>query len=1491
MSLFSPREAGNPNTQRYIWLDTNNYSADMVRDFSTGTPVSQNSSTWQLVFEKQTIEWRGITFTITLTNKTQSEQAAPYVKIDSGMYHPNWSSAGSFSYWRHVTSYSNHDSFGMRIEPVSYPQNKNPATDTFGNKNSIYGINWFAPCLTIDNYVANGYTGTGLQMMSVSTNYPYPFKIYGEFDPVSLKAFFRLDNNVDIPEVGILDKFKPGETRSWKIWLRFENYNNSCLFDTPLTRHGNTTYRKIAALRSYEPYFVWYWNNNPEPNHGPRVSGRIYGVSLAGGNAPKSYFTAKDNPRRYYLFSTQDKQSLNGLLPLPGQSYIHPQKVSGWKQLLDNILDLTLLKNNGYRAAMLFNISGWGNNEQGGNPSYFANLPINLRNTLSELKKWEIDNSFRIIFAADNVLKKVNLSTYSNPAVNFDINNPTHRNAVIANFDQGGLKSVSGLSFLDMPNVKTASYIDTYLQTWRNLYSSVSFVGENRTENSFYNYVVPSYIDRYEFLTLDRNKGGRDWFLDMLMQGADPWVFMPLDAWYADYGNSDQTRNAYDSYAQFIESKQQVIPVTIGRIVQNTCLCPRKLNWQEDFVLYSSLAHQGNDSICRVGDPVLNRKVCLPDDMHRSYTSNPPQVKNMLGLYQFDFYYDWSIPGSVKQSWVPCSNIFNEVQSMSGNSMLWLYQDDKLQKAKQTVANNLQGFFRPAGPYIDENYDSDVFHNFEMGVQLTNGERRFVQIGSGLEMYNLSDTRLVISTPGSGLEPRTLRNWWIWVQDQINPGWATGKSTEQQCFFLQTEWASRWLYWIQELNNTIRQIRPKIKKIGIYGAVPEWDIWRLDGLYFGTQNPDITNTNAALELQIWDSWLKAFDYLAPSLYLFQPTANYDTPAQYIDAARRQGDPVQEKLFYLLCLRYYAEIGRIANKDVYIFVWPRYLRNESLEVNSNIGDFLTRSVYKAGCQGFIWWAVVGTRQATLNELGLFVRQFYEAARFVESRLLSHKVTTEAPAPLPLSAFDPDDVLLSIDPSTNQIPGLPDKLPSGATSSSRLAKFGRYNIVSLGGKTKIDNIDGFGIPRYNYIKSGAVLDKFPTDYSEYDVVAIANSVDGIITLSQGLSKYDNLQISIRNPSLTNVGIPHPVVEDTFEWVNSGMPSHLSQVHHANIVSTGISQERIGPGYQSVVAPAFQASFIVPKNHEFYDKINSTIDYNLFADTSNKNLTLPFTNCTLYNKETNVVYIGGIGGVLEINVGSKNISKLNIDADYDLNIKDLKYIDNELYVLDEIFLYKYDTQTQESTKLISLGLPKKLHSFVQLNGGTLCVGSIDGIYSKRRDASSFVKVLATSAPVTQIIAPDAAFAIDDKSNIYSTTDGFTWILLSTAKNKIINKIIKHRNMILVGTNAGIYQDSGTFYSGRVQLKLLDPENDIEKSANITINDIFVVDRTAYLAKSDGSYIVYNDDFGTLQTKFDTLHKIVRTNQDVLLFSGNSYQAISENFIRKLATGVKLS
>ena len=240
---------------------------------------------------------------------------------------------------------------------------------------------------------------------------------------------------------------------------------------------------------------------------------------------------------------------------------------------------------------------------------------------------------------------------------------------------------------------------------------------------------------------------------------------MPIASWYADYGPSSTTNTAYEDYVQYIESVHQAVPVTIDYIVRRECLLPNKLSWKESFVTYSSIfALGGGSSICQVGDALLGgRKVCLPKDIHITYSSNVPDIQEMIGLYQFDAYYDWTLPSGSQHSWVPVSGITNDFVSGSGDSLLWLFQQDKLDKAKATLYQNITGFGRSGGiPYIPATFTGSIFHNFELRAYNTSNNQVAVQVGNGLIMMSqYASPTLIRSSPSSGLAARTLRDWCI----------------------------------------------------------------------------------------------------------------------------------------------------------------------------------------------------------------------------------------------------------------------------------------------------------------------------------------------------------------------------------------------------------------------------------------------------------------------------------------------------------------------------------------------------------------------------------------------------------------------------------------------------------------------------------------------------------------------------------------------------------
>ena len=1473
MGLFTPRESGNPNNQALVWLDPNDYTESIVRDAATGDPISSSPSTWNVVVTKELKEWRGINLTVTVKNVSQLQQSAPFIRMVSGMYHPSWTGAGGSSRLRHAINYMSHDSYGMRPVAYSYPVPSNPATDKFGDPNAIYGVNWFAPCFTIENSTPS-LPFYGCQMMSVSTNYNYPFRIYVDFDPTTFKGYFRMEGNVNIPGKGILDKIEPGETRTWKIWLRFENYFTS----TQNNFYHSKSYRKIAALRSYEPYFVWYWENHSDYNVGPRVSGRVYGVELAGANAPRAYFSARDNPRRYFLFSTQDKKSLEGRLPLPGQQYVNPQTVSGWEELLDGMVDVTTLKTYGYQAVLVLNPAGWGNADQGGNPAFFTNLPLNLRNTLAEIKQWEEDNQLRVFFASSNTLNKVNLGTYSDPAVAFDQTNPLHQQFETDNFIEGGLRSVSGLTLFDLPQPISDSLLESYIGGWRAAFPSVSMASGHRIENDAYNYVVPAYYDRSEFLTADYSKGGRDWFLDMLLTGLDPWVYMPINSWYADYGTSISTESAYDNYVQKIEKDHQAIPVTIGRIVRRDCLLPPKISWKESYTSYSSIIASGPSSVCFLGDPVLGgRKVCTTRDLHHYYSSNVPASlnTNMLGYYQFPGFYDWN----AQHCWIPCMGGSGDIISKSGDALLWLYQEDKLTKAKQTIIDNVNGVNNNQPKLIPEGYVGDFWINWEPALYRDGSSTSAIGIGIGdnLEFYlEQSQSALIRSSPGSNLAPRTARDWWIWVQDQVNPGWSSGKTLAQQNEYLQSEWVRKWVQWMTELLNTFRTQRPGLGKIGLYGSVPQKGVWAIHGQNYGTTDPDIEDPYRELENSHWHDWANLFEYMAQSMYLWDPVVDYDAPFMYDTTERRAKDPIQTRMFYILSARNFQDVARRAgNKEFVPFLWHSHLRSPTY-VNPNIGSFLYKSIYLMGGHGSIWWDALSSRASVLTSLGYVEQHWYPVANFIAGRIAAYNIDVDPPAPL-----------------QGGTGGSGGSSGSGGTVTGEenetfLAKFGKIRVTSLGGKTQRDQIPGFGVSRYKNTPSGAVGDLFPEDYSSFSVIAIANSIDGTLELSKAIGKYNKIELSIVDPALTNVGMPHWVLEDTFEWINSGIPSHLSQVHHSNILSGGIGVERVTPGLIDSTAPLFQAKCIVPCNSNWYDKTKSTVDYDLSFDHGTTNLSLPYANCVLSIPELGTVWVGGFGGVLLINTVTKDIAKLAIDSDRTLLIKSIRRYRDTIYILDEAKLYFYDISTRQVIADTATGLPKKLYSMASIFGSNLVIGAEDGIYARKIGSLTWEKVVSTSSTVNIMASPDAVLAVSDTGESYYSTDGFNWTRVGIVNDKIVNKIQKHRSQILFATTKGLFQDGGTFYTKNLSLQLLDVLDDAQRSSEISVNDIDSDFTKAVIGLSDGRYLVYADDFVVhTDSKLDSIHKVLILGDDIWLFGYNQYRIVSEESIRKLATG----
>jgi len=462
----------------------------------------------------------------------------------------------------------------------------------------------------------------------------------------------------------------------------------------------------------------------------------------------------------------------------------------------------------------------------------------------------------------------------------------------------------------------------------------------------------------------------------------------------------------------------------------------------------------------------------------------------------------------------------------------------------------------------------------------------------------------------------------------------------------------------------------------------------------------------------------------------------------------------------------------------------------------------------------------------------------------------------------------------------------------TKGKDIVDFGAVKVSKLNASSKNpDPIAGFGVQRYKPVISGAVGDQFPVDYSSYKIPVIANSLTGEFQFSKPLTKYNRIEVDVVNSSLNNVGMPHWVIEDTLEWVNSGTPSHLSQVRDSNVILSGIANSKIFPGTQEHTSPSYQAKYIVPTDTEWYDKLNSTIDYSLVLDNGNKGLSLPYPNAVLYFPERNEVWVGGLGGVLAIDVVTKVVTKVVINSDRTLLIKDIKQYQNQILILDQSKLHFYDTNTSIVVADTALGLPSKLHRVISVFGSNLVIAAEDGIYARKVASGTWEKVVSTKKPVNVVTSPDAILAVADTGESFYSTDGFTWTRVGVITSSIVNKLEKHRSQIFFATNKGLYQDNGSFYTKNVSTQLLDVLGDPQESSNIIVNDIVSNFNQAVIGLSDGRYIIYSSDF-VLQpeSNLSTIHKTLLVGGDIWLFGYNQFRIVTESFVRKLATGISL-
>lgn len=431
-------------------------------------------------------------------------------------------------------------------------------------------------------------------------------------------------------------------------------------------------------------------------------------------------------------------------------------------------------------------------------------------------------------------------------------------------------------------------------------------------------------------------------------------------------------------------------------------------------------------------------------------------------------------------------------------------------------------------------------------------------------------------------------------------------------------------------------------------------------------------------------------------------------------------------------------------------------------------------------------------------------------------------------------------------------------------------------------------GFGTDRYSEVKGYAIGDYIPLDKENCEIVCLCNSVDGSFSFNSNLSKYDVLSIDLRNVSLRNAGMPHRVIEDSMESINSGLPSYLSQVCHTNVVNVGIFYEKQYPGLQNALSTPYQAKYISPCSSDWYDTLNSTINNEIEYDSGNMNVSIPYASSVLYVPEISSVLVGGIGGILKISTEDKYISYFYLDNLSILDIKNITRYGDYIFILTDLYLYIYNINDQSIAKDSGYGLPKHLFSFSIMLNNTMIIGAEDGLYVKKINNNSWEKVLSSNSHVSIVISPDASFAIVD-NGVWSSMDGLSWKKKGSLSSSIIvNGITRYKSQFYIATNSGLFSDNGSFYNDSINFSLVDVLDDVDESKLLNINDIVSYNNDLIFGLDNGDYYVYNSDFNLYSdSHLDTIHKICFVGDYKWMFGYDMFKCFDETIIRKLSTG----
>ena len=366
----------------------------------------------------------------------------------------------------------------------------------------------------------------------------------------------------------------------------------------------------------------------------------------------------------------------------------------------------------------------------------------------------------------------------------------------------------------------------------------------------------------------------------------------------------------------------------------------------------------------------------------------------------------------------------------------------------------------------------------------------------------------------------------------------------------------------------------------------------------------------------------------------------------------------------------------------------------------------------------------------------------------------------------------------------------------------------------------------------------------------------------------SKYDHLQMTIFNAIISNIGAnSHRELEDYLEQFNSGMTSQLGRAFNTNLIKLGIFLESQHLNMFSLYgASNVQSKYYAAHSlgGEWYDRLNSTIDYDILYSVSNyeepryATKILGLGDIDAYVAD--VIWIGTDNDIYQYNISNDSIAFVKVirpgDSLYPVYINDMIIINGIVYVVGTVkdtaysYIYYSSDYGVNWATMGTFNLPSSFENFTIINN-TKVVGSGEGLFYCDNNFDTWYPcniVLSSKLGTDDTILKsrisnfgNTTFIIAESNGYFGTSgSGIEFFCPGKATSNditVINYVLRYRNLTWIGTDKGLYNDGNSILSDTVQFGLQNIENSLADSVVIPINCVISGGDAVFCCSSTGN------------------------------------------------------